>query len=202
MKKVIFKGVINGKEFDNVKDYNDEMTKLLGKGGTISASSSTEIVDDKIADDTPADTPILGTKKDFSIDDFLPFFSEKDIDTLQDGGYYLEKLIYGDEKLDNEALAATKKRNKEAFDNLIKTINENGLSVEDAFGLISRIKEIRDQIESDGRESVAAISSLEDNIRDTEKKIQVMKSALNIIDVFKKYYNDAFIAVKEYLLKN
>ena len=202
MKKVIFKGVINGKEFDNVKDYNDEMTKLLGKGGTISASSSTEIVDDKIADDTPADTTALGAKKDFSIDDFLPFFSEKEIDTLQDGGYYLEKLIYGDEKLDNEALAATKKRNKEAFDNLIKTINENGLSVEDAFGLISRIKEIRDQIESDGRESVAAISSLEDNIRDTEKKIQVMKSALNIIDVFKKYYNDAFIAVKEYLLKN
>ena len=45
MKKSIFKGIINGQEFDNVNDYNARMNELMSTGQTIEASTSTQIVD-------------------------------------------------------------------------------------------------------------------------------------------------------------
>lgn len=41
MNKTFFKGTINGKVFDNVNDYNKEMTRLLNAGARINAHSST-----------------------------------------------------------------------------------------------------------------------------------------------------------------
>lgn len=41
-KKTIFEGVINGIKFDNVKDYNEYLTKLINAGESFSASTSTK----------------------------------------------------------------------------------------------------------------------------------------------------------------
>lgn len=43
MKKAIFKGTINGQEFDNVNEYNARMTALVEAGESIDATSSTQI---------------------------------------------------------------------------------------------------------------------------------------------------------------
>jgi anaerobic ribonucleoside-triphosphate reductase activating protein len=43
MRKSIFKGTINGQEFDNVNDYNARMNELISAGAEIEAASSTQI---------------------------------------------------------------------------------------------------------------------------------------------------------------
>lgn len=45
MTKTIFAGTINGKTFNDVKEYNAEMTRLLNEGASIEASTSTKSVD-------------------------------------------------------------------------------------------------------------------------------------------------------------
>lgn len=44
MKKTIFKGVVNGQEFDNITDYNAAVTEAL-KSGKCEAGTSTQILD-------------------------------------------------------------------------------------------------------------------------------------------------------------
>ena len=41
-KKTIFEGVINDRKFDNVKDYNEYLTKLINAGESFNASTSTK----------------------------------------------------------------------------------------------------------------------------------------------------------------
>ena len=45
MKKTIFKGTVNGKEFDSVQKYNEEILKLQSEGKDFTASSHTECVE-------------------------------------------------------------------------------------------------------------------------------------------------------------
>lgn len=45
MKKNVFKGFINGQEFDNVNDYNARMNELISAGQDIQASTTTQVVD-------------------------------------------------------------------------------------------------------------------------------------------------------------
>lgn len=45
MKKTIFKGTINGKEFTTVQDYNQEIMKLQAEGKSFNASSNTQVVE-------------------------------------------------------------------------------------------------------------------------------------------------------------
>lgn len=40
-----FKGIINGKEFDNVRDYNAEMQRLIAEGGDIDAHADTRTIE-------------------------------------------------------------------------------------------------------------------------------------------------------------
>ena len=42
-KKTIFEGVINGIKFDNVKDYNEYLTKLINAGESFNASTSRQV---------------------------------------------------------------------------------------------------------------------------------------------------------------
>ena len=41
--KKVFKGTINGVEFNNVQEYNAEMTRLINEGKDVNASSQTTI---------------------------------------------------------------------------------------------------------------------------------------------------------------
>lgn len=45
MKKTIFKGTINGKEFTTVQDYNQEIMKLQAEGKPFNANSNTQVVE-------------------------------------------------------------------------------------------------------------------------------------------------------------
>lgn len=74
MKKVIFKGIINGKEFNDVKSYNEEMLRLMETGEPVQAESHTESVkEDEV--------------------DMLPGFSNYD-------EFYWEEYVTGDPEKD------------------------------------------------------------------------------------------------------
>ena len=182
MKKVIFKGIINDKEFDNVNDYNVEMNKLIKDGVAVSASSTTKIVDDV-------------QEEGFPIERFLPFFGSSD------DVYYLDKLVGEDDKLNKESLAYADKIISTVAGQLVNALDTNKITVEEAFELINKIKEVRTQIDSDYSESKQAITDLEKRISDAEKRLVLLNNALPVIDAFKDYYKSAFETVKGYLLK-
>ena len=186
MKKVVFKGIINGKEFDNVKDYNEEMNRLLSSGESVAASSSTNIVEE-----TPQDKE----KYHFNVDDFLPFFRS------DDNIHYLDRLVGEDDKLNKESLAYADKTISDAYGQLVNTLDANKITVEQAFELINRMKEVRAQIDNDYSESKRAIAELERQMTETKKKMEFLNNAFPVIDAFKNYYKSAFDAVKGYLLK-
>lgn len=50
-KKLIFKGTINGKEFDKVEEYNAFLKKCLDNGDSIQCTSETKTVDDEAKKD-------------------------------------------------------------------------------------------------------------------------------------------------------
>mgnify|MGYP006908820113 CR=1 FL=1 len=109
MRKVVFKGVINGKEFDNVQDYNAEMHRLIDAGErNISASSNSQIVDEKAV----AEPEKVETVQEFDVQDYLPFF-----DGSHDG-HYLDILISDDMKLNDETLSIMRSELDEKVKNL------------------------------------------------------------------------------------
>jgi len=187
MKKVVFKGIINGKEFNNVKDYNEEMNRLLSSGESVSASSSTNIVEE-----TPHDEECYH----FSADDFLPFFGNNY------SVHYLDRLVGEDDKLNNESLAYAEKIFNSVYSRLVNALDTNKITVEEAFELINRMKEVRAQIDNDYSESKRALADLERQMDETKKKIEFLNNAFPVIDTFKDYYKSAFETVKGYLLKN
>lgn len=192
MRKLVFKGIINGKEFDNVQDYNAEMNRLLSSGETnISASSSTSVVDE------PVDGQKINTKpeKPFDIHDYLPLFDDNA------NQYYLDRLVSDDIELNKKNLRVVEKE----LDYKIKSLNDilvsNGVSVEDAFAFINTIKEIRSNIKADSEGNDEAIEELEKRIHDDTVNLQVLKSATPVIDLVSSYYDNVFDLVKSYLFK-
>ena len=192
MRKLVFKGIINGKEFDNVQDYNAEMNRLLSSGETnISASSSTSVVDE------PVDEQKINTKpeKPFDIHDYLPLFDDNA------NQYYLDRLVSDDIELNKKNLRVVEKE----LDYKIKSLNDilvnNGVSVEDAFAFINIIKEIRSNIKTDSEGNDEAIEELEKRIHDDTASLQVLKSATPVIDLVSSYYDNVFDLVKSYLFK-
>lgn len=192
MRKLVFKGIINDKEFDNVQDYNAEMNRLLSSGETnISASSSTSVVDE------PVDEQKINTKpeKPFDIHDYLPLFDDNA------NQYYLDRLVSDDIELNKKNLRVVEKE----LDYKIKSLNDilvnNGVSVEDAFAFINIIKEIRSNIKTDSEGNDEAIEELEKRIHDDTASLQVLKSATPVIDLVSSYYDNVFDLVKSYLFK-
>ena len=123
MKKIVFKGVINDKEFDNVQDYNAEMNRLLSGGETnISASSSTRVVDEPT--DEPKEKPKENVKldKSFDIQDYLPFFNDST------NNHYLDTLVSDSESLNDQTLTLMKSRLKKNLDSLKDSIKDRYVS--------------------------------------------------------------------------
>lgn len=97
MKKNIFKGIINGQEFDNVKDYNARMNELMSAGHDIEASTSTQVVDTdekgevceekcEEVEPTPDMIPVFGRANYESIGAYLD-------DVVTDNGEENEKML-------------------------------------------------------------------------------------------------------------
>lgn len=118
MKKIVFKGTINGKEFNDVKSYNEEMMKVMESGVPVQAKSHTESIEETETEEI----------------DMLPGFS----DYKQ---YYLDDLVTGDDDKDNQLFEEWDFKLGKAYNNIRKKIDEM-----DSNQLAEYIKDLNDVI--------------------------------------------------------
>lgn len=192
MRKVVFNGVINGKEFDNVQDYNEEMNKLLQSGATnISASSSTSIVDEP---ETVAEPPEEDKKKPFVIEDYLPYFVGEGND------YYIDLLASEDDELNNKNLEIAEHTFVDVLKKLRDEIADRNITVEQAFDLVNLVKEVRARVDNDKDTNEKMIKDIEAALASKTKELKLLKNARPIINYTKTYYDELFKIMKTYLL--
>lgn len=195
MRKVVFKGIINGQEFDNVKDYNEAMNKLLANGVTnISASSETKVVNEtepvKEVEDIENDS-----NYEFDPQEFLPFFNNEST------GYYLDTLVSDDDKLNEKNLKYVEESLEDAFDDLKTLLEEEVISLTDAFGFINMLKDVRSNLETDSSANRTAVAELTEKISQDTQKLKLLNNARPVLATLSEYYDAAFDEVKDYLLK-
>jgi hypothetical protein len=162
--KTIFKGIINGKEFNNVNEYNAVLTDLMAKGVAINASTSTS-------------TKMIDESHEPNIN-MLPGFGVM----ASNKKAYVNNYVTGDKKTD-----------KENLDNLTKYLHENIESVArkildmDAAALqeySNDIDNILNIISIDTKQTV-------DTIAKKKKELDVLENALKVLELW-KYNYEAF----------
>ena len=182
---MVFKGIINDKEFDNVQDYNNEMNKLISAGESISASSSTQVIDEP---------EVNKKKKEFNPYEYLPFFNK-------DSNYYVDALIDEDDESNQKNFDFMGKMLAESYDGLVNSTENEEISVEDALDLLNRIQEIRNIIRNDSKDTTEAINKLTMTINKADENIKLLKKAEPVFNMLSNYYKDAFENLKNYLIK-
>ena len=192
----------NGKTFDNVSDYNNEMSKLISEGASIEASSSTQIVDDiddgekTMAPDTDKTEITEGpdkTEKNFSISDFLPLLYDSSIS-------YIDRLVGDDDELNQEILKHTNSVLDKCKEELTNALKDDEIGLDCVFDLVNQIKEARTQISDDRENNEEVIKELEKRMKKDNDSYNFLLKARPLIDAVYRYYNDAYKMLKNYLL--
>lgn len=119
-KKTVFKGVINGKYFDDVKEYNKYLSKLIEAGETISAETSTQTV--AVDENKNCKRNWLSGQCN-KVDEFdnmmLPYFNDSE--------YYLDKIVTAD----NEANVNNIERMEFVLSNNLNLVKANLVNMTD-----------------------------------------------------------------------
>ena len=173
MKKSIFKGIINGQEFDNVNDYNARMNELMSAGQAIEASTSTQVVDTDEKGEvcakregvapTPDMIPIFGGSNYASVSAYLD-------DVVTDDGDENEKMLDNLEcyLIDNHNLISEKlvKMDGHARKNYERELQE-------IFKVINRVQE-----------------SNKTSIANIESKYEVLRAGADVLELLSTEYGN------------
>lgn len=213
MKKTVFKGTVNGIHFDDVKKYNEYLTKLIESGETFTAETSTQTVDcTETVNDKLANNLAVYDEKFL-----LPYFSD-DVDE-----YYLDVLVT-DNNVENKNLynkvsqtlaenyeyikkyladsRVSHQAKKEYIDNVLDVINMMKQDAEHNEEAFERLLKTRAEAE---KEYEATIAEARDNYQatisacDTEER--VLKGADVMINKFKEFYNNVLALTSEHIDK-
>lgn len=203
-KKTIFKGVINGKHFDDVKEYNKYLTKLIEAGETFSAETSTQTVavDENEQCNCKCNNKINENGKGDSLDDMmLPYFNDSE--------YYLDKIVTAD----NEANVNNIEMMEFVLSNNLNTVKANLVNMTDndlklysdkildILNNISRDKKFNneaqekinkkiEQIEDKYEEQLAAVEAEHDIAKEKyDAEYEILESAEYVMDKMIDYYN-------------
>jgi hypothetical protein len=211
MKKTVFKGTVNGIHFDDVRKYNEYLTKLIEAGETFSAETSTQTID--------CDEVVRSTKeyaiKEYDAEQLLPYFSDVNDE------YYLDQLVTGDASKDKELLdkAAAKMQNAYAY--IKEFLNDSNVSsdgkkryVDDVLDVVNAMKadtnHNTEALEKLGRTRAIATKDYEKAIAaaETEYKAtiaacdieeRVLNNANVLIDMFYKFYTDVLTLASKHI---
>ncbi len=192
MKKVVFKGTINGIDFDNVNDYNDKMSELIASGESISASSKTEIADEeeRTKPDTSGVEPACGV----DINEVLPYFD--DYSTT----HYLDRLVSGDKDLDEKTIKDLEGTLNKCYSIFEKILDTDGYDLDDLTSLIEHLKYIRTTLKEDKKTNDNTKSDLIKRMEDIDDKLKVIDSANPFIELLSNYYDKVWDGLRKYLL--
>lgn len=116
-KKTVFKGVINGKHFDDVKEYNKYLSKLIEAGETFSAETSTQTV---AVDENKQCKCKCNDDNVNQLDNImLPYFNDSE--------YYLDKIVTAD----NEVNVNNIEKMESVLSNNLNTVKANLVDITD-----------------------------------------------------------------------
>lgn len=179
--KTIFKGVINGKEFTDVKEYNKEMTRLLNAGASINAQTSTESVQETCTCGCGNCNCKNGECTCNKNLDLCPGFAENsDLDFMN----VLDALTGTTE--DTNIMEEINTYLKKSYPVLVKYIES--LPEDKAQAYMDDIQLVLEEIESDEDKSRDATHKVQAEIKKQKEKLALLESSLQVIDKFEDFY--------------
>ena len=206
MKKTVFKGTVNGIHFDDVKEYNEYLTKLIEAGENFSAETSTQTID--------CDEVVRSIKK-YDAEQLLPYFSDVNDE------YYLDQLITGDASTDKELLDKAVAKMQNAFAYIKAYLNDSCVSTDDKKDYVDNVLDIVNTMKRDARSNAEALEKLGRTravaTKDYEKTIaeaeteykstiaacdmeeRVLNNANVLIDNFYKFYTDVLTLASKHI---
>lgn len=206
MKKTVFKGTVNGIHFDDVKQYNEYLTKLIAAGETFSAETSTQTID---CDEVVRSSGEEGSEE-YDVEKLLPYFCDDD-------EYYLDKLVTGNASTDKELLdkALAKMQNAYAY---IKTyLNDSCVSTDDKKDYVDNVLDVINAMKKDAQSNTEALEKLsrtrvnatkafaeaeaeyKSTIAACDMEERVLNNANVLIDNFYKFYTDVLTIASKHI---
>ena len=206
MKKTVFKGTVNGIHFDNVKDYNEYLTKLLEAGEPVEAETSTQTVNCTETTDKP-------TSYDENV--LLPYFGD-DVEE-----YYLDALVTDDEVKNNAINSQVLDSLSKSYEHIKKFLSDKKISQSDKKKYVDDVLDIINTMKQDAEYNNEALEKLDEARAealtdynnavaeakkdynatiagcDTEEK--VLNGANTLIERFMDFYTDVLELASEYI---
>lgn len=167
-KKTIFEGVINGRKFDNVKDYNEYLTKLINAGESFNASTST-----RAECETCCEEECTCADKEAPVIYMLPGFvngCNKE---------YVDGFISDNADEDVASLAVLKEKLAENLEGIIHRVHSMDEAALENYE--DDVEEVQDIIAQDAQDT-------EDVISKKEAELQKLKRSLAVLNVWKDSY--------------
>ena len=171
--KKVFKGTINGVEFNSVADYNKEMTRLINEGKDVNASSQTTIenVEDNCAEDCRTEVRML------------PGFDIPNV-------HYINNYIGEDIDKNMNYVAEQEENFANLYPRIVEKLeNMDQAAVEeyhrDATICLERIK-------ADRRDTAQAVANL-------EHKLQILDNSDELAALYEEIYASILSAINERL---
>lgn len=201
MEKVtVFKGCINGQEFDNVNDYNARMKELLDAGAeNISASSSTSVKtvkepqDCKCGDEAPCPCEVCtcSNRPNGVYDEDASFYPYMDANDP----YYLDLLVTEDPAVNAEALNTMEEVFTESYRYICDTLADPKVSQQTRREYLTDVQTILSGLKDDHKHTKKALDSIvrkEAELRAELKALEgaenVLRDALPVIEKLDEFY--------------
>lgn len=174
MKRNIFKGIINGQEFDNVKDYNTRMNELMGSGQAINASTSTQIVDVE----EECEEKCEACEETTPTPDMIPVFGSTNYESV---GAYLDDVVT-DNGEQNEKMLDNLERYLIDNHNLIseKLIKMDRLARKNYARELQEILNVINKVQASNEASIANI----------ESKYEVLRAGADVLELLTTEYGN------------
>lgn len=173
MKKTVFKGTVNGIHFDNVKEYNEYLTKLLEAGEPVEAETSTQTID---CTETTNDKQVV-----YDENVLLPYFGDN-VDE-----YYLDALVTDDEAKNNAINSQVLDSLSKSYEHIKKFLSDEKVSQSDKKKYVDDVLDIINTMKQDAEYNDEALEKLD------ETRAEALTDYNNAVAEAKKEY-DATIA--------
>ena len=181
-KKKVFKGIINGQEFDNVQEYNARMNELVASGEDIEASSQTSIqdVEDTCEDENDC-CKETNTNEEFV--NMLPGFNPR---TALNS--FLNELVTENPSLDEENLIKVHNYHK---DNLPKIIEKIGkMDYHAAKGYLNDINVVLTEITNADSDVKKSDNDIRTRIAGLEEQLNDVSRCYRVIEEYNDLYQE------------
>ena len=173
-KKKVFKGIINGQEFNNVQEYNTRMNELIASGEDIEATSQTSIQDvEDICNGENDYDKGADTAEEFV--NMLPGFNPR-----SETGSFLNELVTDNPNLDEENFTKVCKYHDENYPKMIDKIKRMDYHaakeyLNDIDRILMEITTTNNEVKKNDQDINEHIASLERQLKDIERSYQVIE---------------------------